>query len=97
MNDIGIYSSTLKENVEHLRKVFQVLWGNQLYVNREKCELAQHEVHFLGHDINQRKLRMEKGKIWVIQEWEAPMNVTELRSFLRVANYYQRFISSYSD
>ena len=59
LDDIVIYSNTLEEHVEHLRKVFQVLREKQLYNKREKCELTQQEVHFLGHVIIQGKLRMD--------------------------------------
>ncbi|MCF8701922.1 retroviral-like aspartic protease family protein, partial [Corynebacterium sp. MC-10] len=96
LDDIVIYSHTLEEHVEHLRKVFQVLRENQLFVKREKCEFAQHEVHFLGHVISQGQLHMDKAKVRAIMEWEAPTKVTELRSFLGLANYYRRFISGYS-
>ena len=40
LDDIVVYSSTLQEHVEHLKKVFKVLRENQLYVKREKCEFA---------------------------------------------------------
>ena len=40
LDDIVIYSNTLEENVEHLRKVFQILWENKFYVKWEKCEFA---------------------------------------------------------
>ncbi|XP_070010251.1 uncharacterized mitochondrial protein AtMg00860-like [Nicotiana sylvestris] len=33
---------------------------------------------------------------YVIQEWEEPTKVTQLRSFLGLVNYYRRFISAYS-
>ena len=52
LDDIVIYSNTLEEHVEHLRKVFQVLGENQIYVMREKFRFAQHEVHFLGNVIS---------------------------------------------
>ncbi|OIT36710.1 putative mitochondrial protein, partial [Nicotiana attenuata] len=39
---------------------------------------------------------MDKAKVRAIQEWEAPIKVTELRSFLGLVNYYRRFISGYS-
>ncbi|RVW33093.1 hypothetical protein CK203_102291 [Vitis vinifera] len=38
LDDIVIYSNTLKEHVEHLRKVFKILRQNELYVKKEKCE-----------------------------------------------------------
>lgn len=41
---IVIYSNTFEEYVVYLRKVFHVLWVNQLYTNREKCEFAHLKV-----------------------------------------------------
>ncbi|RVW50369.1 RNA-directed DNA polymerase-like [Vitis vinifera] len=37
LDDIVIYSNTLKEHEEHLRKVFKILRQNKLYVKKEKC------------------------------------------------------------
>uniref|UniRef100_A0A3Q7H671 Reverse transcriptase domain-containing protein n=1 Tax=Solanum lycopersicum TaxID=4081 RepID=A0A3Q7H671_SOLLC len=54
-DDIVIYSSTLEKHVEHLRKVFQVLRENHIYVKRKKCKFSQHEVHLFGHVIRQGK------------------------------------------
>jgi hypothetical protein len=41
-------------------------------------------------------LRMDPEKIKAIKEWEAPVNVKGVRSFLRFANFYWRFIKNYS-
>ncbi|KAI5652974.1 hypothetical protein M9H77_30161 [Catharanthus roseus] len=96
LDDIVIYSQTLKEHKEHLRKVFQVLKDNELYVKKEKCSFAQEEVLFLGHKIKGGKLMMEDTKVQAIQRWEPPTKVHELRSFLGLVNYYRRFIKGYS-
>ncbi|KAI5667635.1 hypothetical protein M9H77_17488 [Catharanthus roseus] len=86
----------MEEHKEHLRKVFQVLKDNELYVKKEKCSFAQEEVLFLGHKIKGGKLMMEDTKVQAIQRWEPPTKVHELRSFLGLVNYYRRFIKSYS-
>ncbi|GMI94554.1 hypothetical protein HRI_003124700 [Hibiscus trionum] len=39
---------------------------------------------------------MDGEKVKAIQEWLAPKNVSELRSFLGLANYYRRFVEGYS-
>lgn len=49
--------------MEHLRKVFQVLRENELYIKREKCDFAQSKIHFLGHVISRGELRMDKAKV----------------------------------
>nr|XP_033514680.1 uncharacterized mitochondrial protein AtMg00860-like [Nicotiana tomentosiformis] len=82
--------------MDHLRKVFQVLQENELYIKREKCEFAQSKVHFLGHVISNGELRMDEAKVRAIHEWEAPIKVIEFRSFLGLVNYYRRFMSGYS-
>ncbi|KAL9269125.1 Retrovirus-related Pol polyprotein from transposon 297-like protein [Drosera capensis] len=96
LDDIVIYSATLEEHVDHLRILFKVLASNELYVKKEKCSFARQEVNFLGHVIKDGKLFMEEGKVRTIQEWEPPTKVSELLSFLGLANYYQRFIEGYS-
>ncbi len=50
IDDILIYSSSLEEHAEHLRKVFQRLRENKLYAKLEKCEFGVTEVDFLGQD-----------------------------------------------
>lgn len=59
LDDIVIHSNTLEEHVEHLRKAFQVLRENELFIKQEKCEFSQHKVHFLGHVISKGQLRMD--------------------------------------
>ena len=66
LDDIVIYSNTLKEHVEHLRKVFKILKQNELYVKKEKCSFAKEEVSFLGHRIKDGKLMMDDSKVRAI-------------------------------
>ena len=95
LDDIVVYSNTLKEHKQYLREVFKVLRENKLYIKKEKCSFAQHEVLFLGHKIKGRKLMIESTKVQSIQEWEPSTKVPELRSFLGLVNYYQHFIKGY--
>ena len=96
LDDIVIYSNTLEEHVDHLRKVFRLFRHNELYVKKEKCSFALGEVGILGHRIKDGKLMMDESKIKAIQEWDPPTKVPQLRSFLGLVNYYRRFIKGYS-
>ncbi|XP_025640966.1 uncharacterized mitochondrial protein AtMg00860-like [Arachis hypogaea] len=77
------------------RALNKILRENNLYMKKEKCSFARDEVHFLGHIIEGGTLCMDQGKVKAIKEWELPNKVSKLRSFLTLANYYQRFIKGY--
>ncbi len=96
IDDILIYSGSLKEHAEHLRKVFQKLKENKLYAKLEKCEFGVTEVDFLVHRITQEGLKMDDHKVKAIMDWEPPKLVPALRSFLGLASYYCKFIKTFA-
>ena len=96
LDDIVIYSNTLEEHIDHIKKVFRLLRLNELYVKKEKFSFALGEVGFLGHRIKNGKLMMDESKIKAIQEWDPPTKVPQLRPFLGLVNYHRRFIKGYS-
>ena len=95
LDDITIYDSTLKKHIGHLRKVFKILKQNKLYVKKEKCSFAKEWMSFLGHHIKDGKLMIDDNKVKTTQE-DPSTKVPQLRFFLSLVNYYQRFIKGYS-
>jgi hypothetical protein len=96
LDDIVIYSDSLKEHLLHLKLVFQRLRKHKLYVKKEKCESCWKEITFLGYVISQERIQMDRKKVVAIIGWTAPTKMSELRLFLDLANYYQHFIKGYS-
>ncbi len=96
IDDILIYSNSMEDHVEHLRKVFQKLRENKLYAKFEKCEFGVTEVDFLRHKITQKGLKMDDHKVKAILDWEPPRLVPALRSFLGLASYYYKFIKNFA-
>ncbi|GBG89302.1 hypothetical protein CBR_g49012 [Chara braunii] len=64
--------------------------------NRDKCEFVRQELEYLGHLVSPEGIRPLADKIQAIHEWPESKNVTDVRSFLGLAGYYQRFIKGYS-
>ncbi len=81
IDDILVYSNSMEEHVEHLRKVFQRLRENKLYAKFEKCKFGVLKMDFFGHKITQEGLKMDDRKVKAILDWELPRSVPDLRSF----------------
>ncbi|GBG58605.1 hypothetical protein CBR_g6 [Chara braunii] len=64
--------------------------------NRDKCEFVRQELEYLGHFVTPEGISPLSDKIQAIQEWSEPQNITDVRSFLGLTGYYQRFIKGYS-
>ena len=92
LDDILIHSATEQEHLERLRQVLQILRENNLYLKRSKCEFMKKETDWLGHTISGEGVKTDARKVKAILEMRSPGNVSELRTFLGLINYYRRFI-----
>ncbi|KAL0177380.1 hypothetical protein M9458_026274, partial [Cirrhinus mrigala] len=96
LDDILIFSSSLQEHVQHVRRVLQRLLENGLFVKAEKCDFHAQSVPFLGYIVSAEGMRMDPEKIKAVVDWPSPDSRKPLQRFLGFANFYRRFIRNYS-
>lgn len=87
LDDICVHSRNPEEHLEHLEAVLDVLAKNNFYCKLAKCDFLRREICYLGRLLSAAGVRMDPRKSDVISRWPAPTTVTELRSFLGLANY----------
>ena len=96
LDDIMIFSDTPDEHIQHIRTVLELLREHRLYAKKEKCTFNRTEVKFLGHLVGREGLRVDPTKVDSVKNWPEPVDVTQVRQFLGLTNYFRKFIKDYS-
>lgn len=96
IDDIIVTGRNDTEHLHNLKLVMDRLLSYGLHVNLDKCEFFQEKVSYVGHEIDSEGLHKSPEKIKAVKEAKRPENVSELRSFLGLVNYYHRFIDNLS-
>jgi len=97
LDDILVYSDNPEQHSVHVREVLHRLCKNCLYARANKCEFHCNSCEYLGYMLSPDGLTMAENKIRAIQDWPEPRKIRDIMSFLGFANFYRRFIYSYSE
>uniref|UniRef100_A0A3P9B0X6 Activating signal cointegrator 1 complex subunit 3 n=1 Tax=Maylandia zebra TaxID=106582 RepID=A0A3P9B0X6_9CICH len=92
LDDILCTGADDEEHLRNLDATLQRLKEYGLRVRKEKCDFFQSSVEYLGHVIDANGLHTAPSKITAIVDAPPPRNVSQLKSFLGLLNYYGRFI-----
>ncbi len=67
-----------------------------LRLKRGKCKFMEKEVVFLGHNVDATGIHPVLEKVQAVQEAPTPTSVTELKAYLGLLNFYNRFLPNLS-
>lgn len=96
LDDILLSGPTEAEHLRTLEEVLQRLEDHGLRLKRQKCTFLEDEVMYLGHMIDRNGLRPVTEKVAAVQDAPPPTNVSELKGYLGLLNYYHRFLPNLS-
>ena len=92
LDDILIAAPTVKEHDMLLEKVLQWLQDSGIHLREEKCHIGQGQVEYLGHVVDGTGIHPTEDKVQAIKEAPVPKDITQLRAFVGLINYYGKFI-----
>ena len=96
LDDILVTGETEEKHLETLNKVLNRLEEAGMRLKPNKCAFLLPAVEYLGHHISAEGIRPTQEKIRAIMEAPAPQDVTQLRAFLGLVNYYGKFVGQMS-
>ena len=92
IDDILITGANDEEHLAVLEEVLKRLEEHGIKVNLAKCKFLAKSVHYLGYRIDAEGKHAIPDKLAAVTESPVPQNVTKLRSFLGLLNYYRAFL-----
>lgn len=96
MDDVLCHTTTWNEHLKVLRGLFEKIRESGLTVRPSKCLFGYETVTFLGHKVGKGRITPVDDTVQRIIEAPAPYTKRQLRSFLGLVGWYQRFIPHYS-
>lgn len=65
---------------------------NSMFVKSSKCSFDVEKIEYLGKFISAQRVETDPNKSYVLNSWQVPSGVKELRGFLGLAGYYRKFV-----
>lgn len=88
LDDILVTGKSEQDHLSNLDMVLHRLLEAGFHAQREKCVFQAKEVDYLGYRIDAEGLHPLEDKVKAIMEAPEPQDVSELRSYLGLLNYY---------
>ena len=97
VDDCLCYSNNIQTHLDHLEALLNNLNKANITVNLTKSQFFRQEISFLGYRLTTRGIQATDDKIKAIMDFPAPKNPKQLKGFLGLTNFYNRFTSKYAE
>ena len=96
VDDILITGKNRDEHLNTLKEVLNRFKKAGVRLNKQKCTFLAPEVVYLGFKINEHGIHPVESKVKAINDAPSPTNVTELKGYLGMLTYYNKFLPNLS-
>ncbi len=96
IDDILVFSHSLANHLDDVRRVLTALRQAELKVKRSKCQWGLKHVEYLGHKIGNGQLAVPDHRITAMANYIMPKSKKDMRAFLGSLGYYRRFIPDFA-
>ena len=96
IDDIIVYGATVEEVLDNLDVVLARLTDSGVKLKAKKCFLFQKETTYLGHVISSQGVKCDPVKVEAVKAWHPPKTPKQVRSFLGMVCYYNKFIKNFA-
>lgn len=96
-DDILVHTKDTASHHKTLHQLLQRLSDRGLTVNKDKCQLFQSTLTYLGHRISSGGVSPDPDKLEAIRRAAPPTSVTAVRSFMGLVNFCGRFVPHLAD
>ena len=97
LDDIIVYGSTVDEVLDNLSVVLGRIADSGVKLKAKKCFLFQRETNYLGHVISSKGVKCDPAKIEAVKSWHPMKTTRQVKSFLGMVCYYNKFIQNYAE
>ena len=92
LDDILVTGRMQKEHLSTLDKVLNRIERGGMRLKREKCVFVVPKVEYLWYVLSRDGIQPTEVKVHAKTEAPKPRDLTELRAFLGLVNYYAKFM-----
>jgi hypothetical protein len=97
IDDICVAGDEFESMLQKTRALFNRVRASGFLLKPKKCFLFKQSLVFLGFVLTKEGITTDPAKVEKMVHWPRPVNVTELRSWLCLVNFYSRFIDHMAD
>jgi len=92
LDDLCVAGDEFPQMLQRIKALFNRIRASGFLLKAKKCFLFKCKLKFLGFVLSTRGISTDSAKVEKITHWPAPVNVTELRSWMGLVGFYARFI-----